>query len=262
MSILLTTLSCGATDDIIGALLPDQAPDLASQAVRPTPTGKQVFGTLAGQEAAFEHLLKQVSQRDSPQLSHSVALTDGNRGLKKQVLEKLPQFILIVDIMHVMEYLWEAANTLLGETHFMRETWMHDALRCLLEDDLDRLLNHLEQHRWVVSKRKSAALNKVIKYLRNNRDHLDYQSYLAQGYPIGTGVIEGACRHLVKDRFEQTGMHWSMDGAQVMLDLRATHLNGNWIDFQKFRRHQVHEQHYASLHPNALPEEIMLSMAS
>jgi hypothetical protein len=250
------------SDDIIHALLPAQSPKQEAASKRPTPTGKQIFGTLAGQEAAFEHLLKQLSQRDNPQLRHSVALTDGNRGLKKQVLEKLPHFTLIVDIMHVMEYLWEAANTLLGETHFMRETWMHDALRCLLEDDLDRLLNHLEQHNLFVSKRKKSVLNKVIKYLRNNRDYIDYQSYLAQGYPIGTGVIEGACRHLVKDRFEQTGMHWSLEGAQVMLDLRATHLNGDWLDFQKFRRQRIHEQHYRSLYPDALPEEIMLSVAA
>jgi hypothetical protein len=250
------------SDDIIRALLPSQVPDVASQALRPTPTGKQVFGTLAGQEAAFEHLLEQAARRGSLQLTHTVALTDGNRGLKKQVLEKFPQFTLIVDMMHVMEYLWQAANTLLGETHFMREGWMHDALRCLLEDDLDRLLKHLEQHCLSLSKHKRATLNKVIKYLRNNRTHMDYQSYLAQGYPIGTGVIEGACRHLVKDRFEQTGMHWSLQGAQVMLDLRATHLNGDWADFQKYRRHQVHKQRYGSSHPDVLPEEIMLSQVA
>jgi hypothetical protein len=251
-----------SSDDIIRALLPGQVPDSDVQPSRPAPTGKQVFGTLAGQEAAFEHLIEQVERRDNPQLIHQVALTDGNRGLKKQVQKKLPYFTLIVDLMHVMDYLWEAANTLLGETHFMRATWIHDALRCLLEDDLDRLLNHLENHSLTVSKRKRAVLNKVINYLRNNRTHMDYQSYLAQGYPIGTGVIEGTCRHLVKDRFEQTGMHWSLQGAQVMLDLRATHLNGDWVDFQKFRRHRVHKQRYDSPHPDGLPEEIMLSMAA
>ena len=251
-----------SSDDIMRALLPRQVLDATVQSARPTPTGKRVFGTLAGQETAFEHIVEQVDQRDNSQLIHHVALTDGDRGLKKQVHKSLPHFTLIIDIMHVVEYLWEAANTLLGETHFMRETWMHDALRCLLEDDLDRLLNHLEQHRLCVSKRKSTVLNKVIKYLRNNRDHMDYQSYLAHGYPIGTGVIEGACRHLVKDRFERAGMRWSKDGAQVMLDLRATHLNGDWVDFQKFRRHQDHTQRYGSPHPDVLLENVILSVAA
>lgn len=251
-----------SSDDIIRALLPGQALNSTVQRSRPTPTQKQVFGTLAGQETAFENIVAQVARRDHSQLIHHVALTDGDRGLKKQVQEKLPHFTLIVDIMHVTQYLWEAANTLLGETHFMRETWMHDALRCLLEDDLDRLLNHLEQHNLVASKRKRAILNKIIRYLQNNRDYMDYQFYLAQGYPIGTGVVEGACRHLVKDRFERAGMRWSKAGAQVMLDLRATCLNGDWVDFQTFRRRRVHQQRYNSPHPDLLPEDFVLNRAA
>lgn len=251
-----------SSDDIMGALFPSQALSRGDQPSRPTPTGKQVFGTLAGQESAFEDLVQQVARRDSAQVIHHIALTDGDQGLKKQVRDKLPHFTLIVDIMHVTQYLWEAANTLLGETHFMRETWMQDALRCLLEDDLDRLLFHLEQHRQGVSKRKNTVLNKVIRYLQNNRDYLDYQSYLALGYPIGTGVVEGTCRHLVKDRFERAGMRWSKAGAQVMLDLRATYLNGDWVDFQTFRRRRVHQQRYNSPHPDSLPEDFIWRAAA
>ena len=144
----------------------------------------------------------------------------------------------------------------------MRDRWMRDALRCVLEDDLDTLLNHLDYQYLRVSPKKQAVLKKVRRYLRNNRQHMDYKSYLAQGYPIGTGVIEGACRHLVKDRFEQAGMRWSKQGAQVMLNLRATFLNGDWDDFQRFRRHQAHQQRYGSSHPDLIPEEIMLRIAA
>jgi hypothetical protein len=91
---------------------------------------------------------------------------------------------------------------------------------------------------------------------------MHYQNYLALGYPIGTGVIEGACRHLVKDRFERAGMRWSKVGTQVMLDLRAVYLNGDWDDFQRFRRHQVHAQRYGSAHPDVVPEDLMLSVAA
>jgi hypothetical protein len=250
-------------DDIIYALLRDQAPDPAPQPLRPIPTGKQVFGTLAGQEVAFEQLVERITQRDSPQLTHHVALTDGNRGLKRQVQDRLPQFTLIVDIIHVTEYLWETATSLLGETHFMRETWVQDALRSLLEDEFETLLNYLEHHRHLpgLSPSQQTILSKVVNYLRHNRDYMDYQSYLAQGYPLGTGVIEGACRHLVKDRFERAGMRWSLDGAQVMLDLRATQLNADWEAFQKFRRQRAHEQRYGSSHPDALSEDIRLRVA-
>ena len=62
-----------------------------------------------------------------------------------------------------------------------------------------------------------------------------YDEYLAQGYPIASGVIEGACRHVVKDRLERTGMNWVRQGAQPMLDLRCIHLTGQWDPFMEFR---------------------------
>lgn len=82
---------------------------------------------------------------------------------------------------------------------------------------------------------KRRQLLQVIGYYQNNREHMHYDHYLAAGYPIGSGVAEGACRHLVKDRLEQTGMRWSREGAQSMLYLRATYLNGDWESFLKYR---------------------------
>ena len=248
-------------EDIIRALVPDGVSEKLPSS-RPTPTNKQVFGTLGGQTVAFEQLVKQVEKHQSPQIEHFVALTDGNRGLKNRVQQDLPDFTLIVDLIHVTEYLWDAANALLGDTHPMRELWMQDALRCLLEDDLDQLLNHLTYHLTRLSKSKQTTLNPVIRYLTNNRDYMHYQTYLAQGYPIGTGVIEGACRHLVKDRFERAGMRWSLEGAQVTLNLRAVYLNGDWENFQRFRRQQAHQKRYGSLHPTGGPEAMILNVAA
>ena len=229
-------------NDIVQALLAQPAND--ERPSRPHPKHKRIFGTLAGQSTAFEHLQSQIKQRDNPQVSHRIALTDGDRGLKKRVRDDLPDFTLIVDIIHVTEYLWEAANALWGETHSRRVEWMADALSCVLDDDLDRLLHHLNFQASYVSSTKQQTLHKVTRYLRNNRAHMDYQTYLARGFPIATGVIEGACRHLVKDRFEQTGMRWSKDGAQHMLDLRAVWINDDWDAFQAFRREQAHHNRY------------------
>lgn len=231
-------------DDIVQALLVQSSDD--ERPSRPQPTHKRLFGTLTGQQAAFEQLQSQIEQRDNPQVMHRIALTDGNQGLKKRVQDDLPPFTLIVDVIHVTEYLWEAANALWGETHPRRVEWMADALRCVLDDDLDRLLCHLDFQARFVSSTQQKTLQKVTRYLRNNRAHMDYQTYLARGFPIGTGVIEGACRHLVKDRFEQTGMRWSKEGAQHMLDLRAVCLNNDWEAFQQFRREQAHQNHYGA----------------
>lgn len=243
--------------------MPAEAPSAVPKA-RPRPSGKQVFGTLAGKEAALTQLAQQVARRGKPRLTDRVVLTDGAIGLQRQVEKHLPDFTLVLDIMHVMAYLWDAANALLGETHPDRESWMRTALGCLLEDDLETLLAQLDAQRQKpkLSKRKRQTLTKVLNYLHRNRAYMDYQSYLARGWPIGTGVVEGACRHLVRDRFEQSGMRWSIAGAEVMLALRAVYLNGDWDDFQRFRRHRVHEQRYHSLHPDHLPEMLVLGAAA
>jgi hypothetical protein len=240
-----------SADDVLQALLPEVADRPAPPEPRPTPTGKQVFGTLAGKDTACGHLARQVAKRQTDRLTERVALTDGSRALQLKVEAYLPDFTLILDIIHVTEYLWTAANVLLGETHPRRQWWVAEALRCLLEADHHSLFQHLDrQHSrsgWSAGKRKT--LKKVLNYLRRNLPYMDYQRYLALGWPIGTGVIEGACRHLVKDRFERAGMRWSVDGAQALLDLRAVYLNQDWDDFQRFRRHSVHQQRFGSLHP-------------
>jgi len=75
---------------------------------------------------------------------------------------------------------------------------------------------------------------------------MHYQDYLKHGWPIATGVVEGACRHLVKDRMEQSGMRWTLTGGQALLDLRAVRLNGDWTAFQNFRRACQHQQLYGT----------------
>ena len=78
-------------------------------------------------------------------------------------------------------------------------------------------------------------VNRACNYLENNLERMRYDEYLAAGYPIASGVIEGACRHLVKDRMERAGMRWTIDGAQAMLDLRSTYINDQWAAFQTHR---------------------------
>jgi hypothetical protein len=83
--------------------------------------------------------------------------------------------------------------------------------------------------------RKREVVESAIEYLENNRGHMKYDEYLAAGYPIGSGVAEGACRHLVRDRLEQTGMRWTVSGAQAMLHVRSLYLNDQWDEFVSSR---------------------------
>lgn len=89
---------------------------------------------------------------------------------------------------------------------------------------------------------------------------MHYDQYLARGWPIGTGVIESACGHLVKDRMQQAGMRWTKDGAHAILDLRAVRLTDEWDAYWAFHRQQQHQRLYgpASTLP-ITPEAQLLS---
>jgi hypothetical protein len=250
------------SQDIVRALLPDEADTPQAEADRSLPSHKQVFGTLDGKTAALTHLAQQVVRREQPQFVHRVALTDGSEALQQQVVDHLPDFTLVLDIIHVTEYLWEAANARWGETSSDRLPWMRQALDCLLDDHLDDLLSSLDTQAADLAPAQHTTLLRVTAYLRRNRPFMDYHHYLALGWPIGTGVVEGACRHLVKDRFEQAGMRWSLPGAQTLLDLRTVALNADWDDFHRFRRELVHIERYQTPYPDSLPHIFALEAAA
>jgi hypothetical protein len=112
-----------------------------------------------------------------------------------------------------------------------------DRLTRLLRGEVGYVIGGLKQMATKQALRGSRLkqLNAAIGYLERNRRFMKYDKYLAAGYPIGSGVAEGACRHLVKDRMELTGMRWRTEGAQAMLDLRSVYLNGDWDEFQRYR---------------------------
>jgi len=94
---------------------------------------------------------------------------------------------------------------------------------------------------------RKKTVRDAAEYFERNRARMKYDEYLAAGYPIGSGVVEGACRHLVKDRMERTGMRWVPSGAQAMLDLRGTYLNGEWNDFWEYHVEQEDQRLYSKL---------------
>jgi hypothetical protein len=232
----------------------DDQPPASSQVRRPVPIGKEVRATLAGKDIAFERLAQRVAQREGKHIQHRVALTDGAESLQRQVNSRLSMFTLILDIIHAVEYLWKAANALLGETHPDRTAWVQEYLLLILSGRTSDVIHALEERiqDWSLSTSQRQAVQSTIGYYRRNLPYMHYDQYLAQGWPIGTGVVEGACGHLVKDRMEQSGMRWTRPGAQAVLDLRAVRINADWDEYQRFRRHCQHQHLYDS-HPIAVP---------
>jgi hypothetical protein len=158
----------------------------------------------------------------------------------------LPDFPLVLDIIHVIEHLWTAGTALYGETDPHRAAWVKAQTLDILSSHIETVIERLEDKACALSPDSHAAktLRREAGYLQRNRPFMDYARYLKQGWPIGTGVVEGACRHLVKDRMELSGMRWTVTGAEALLALRAVHENGDWEAFHRFRRQRRHRQLY------------------
>jgi hypothetical protein len=240
-------------------------PTSTSQSQRPAPVGKEVRATLEGKDIAFDRLTQRVAQREGKHIQQWVALTDGDAALQNQVRDKLSKFNLVLDVIHASEYLWDAANAVFGETHPDRTAWVGEQLLHILSGETATVIQTLEglAQDPSTSPSQGQTLNTAIGYYQRNLPYMCYDQYLAQGWPIGTGVVEGACGHLVKDRMEQSGMRWTQTGAQAILDLRAIRINDDWDDYQRFRRRRQHQRLYGSgpIDP-ALAETLVLEQAA
>lgn len=212
---------------------------------RPRPQHKQVWAEMTrtpegegatGRERTFVEMAIACRDRDPQHLKTLVCLMDGEKALWDMAREWLPRAVGILDLFHVLERLWQAAYCFHAEKSPEAAAFVSHRLRMLLEGKVGYVIGGLrrlrDEHALTGAKRKT--LNAAINYYDNNRAHMKYDEYLAAGYPIGSGVAEGACRHLVKDRLECTGMRWTMNGAQAMLHLRAIYLNGCWEDFTNY----------------------------
>jgi hypothetical protein len=210
------------------------------------PRSKHIWATLDGKDAALDRLAKQVAPRRGNHIQHQVALCDGCEALQSRIEDRFPDFHLILDFIHPNEDLWEVANSLLGETNEQREEWVAEKTLQMLSGETKQII--AEFRRLAEDSARSATqcekLTKTANYFERNLPYMDYQAYLAQGWPIASGVIEGACRHFVKDRFELSGMRWTQEGAENLLRLRAVAENDDWDVYHDFRKQQRHARWY------------------
>jgi hypothetical protein len=250
-------------EEVAAALLHDA--DRPAPVGRPRPIAKELRATLDGKAVALERLAARAQRRDGPQIVDRVALTDGAHALQDQMRAALPEHTLVLDIIHAVEYLWKAANALLGERHPERTAWVRDHLLTLLRGQVEAvvaaLIDAAAEPTLTPTGRDSVAA--TIGYYQRNAPSMRYDQYLARGWPIGTGVVESACGHLVKDRMQQAGMRWTTDGAHAILDLRAIRLTDDWDPYWAFHRQRQHQRRFGpSATPSAPPEALALASAA
>jgi hypothetical protein len=220
-------------DDIV-----QEATEQRSPGFKPKPENKQLWGSLTeGPERTVARLKRAVSQR-LPEGNELVCILDGERSLWALICEYFPSAFFVLDIFHVLEHLAKAAHCFHEENSKEARGFVTERLRMLLVGKAGRVIGGLKQMltKHDLCNSKKYSLNQVIGYLERNRKHMRYEICLAKGYPIGSGVIEGACRNLINDRLELTGMSWTPQGAESIMRLRAVHINKDWDAFWTRRR--------------------------
>ena len=226
---------------------------LPDGAARPKPQNKYVWATLDGKDAALSRLSRLINLHEGDHIQERVALCDGCEALQLRIAIHLSGFTLLLDFIHASEYLWKVANVLLGETNPLRTEWMAQKTLLMLSGKTDQIIaDFLYQAQLeLTTTAQSNQLKITANYFERNLPYMDYPTYLSKGWPIASGVIEGACRHFVKDRCELSGMRWTQTGAESLLRLRAIAENGDWDAYHSFRKAQRHIRLYGK--PSSIP---------
>lgn len=243
-------------EEVVSALFRD-APE--SSRDRPKPQSKEVWASLnrddvpgSGIECAFAWITGEICLRgrgcDADGAKKPlVFLSDGQEALWDARQEWLPERAVgILDILHVTPRLWKAAHVFHPEGSQTAEDFVRERVLRVLQGKASGVIRGLREmatkHGLIGTKQKTIAA--VCAYLEANLERMRYDEYLRAGYPIASGAVEGACRHLVKDRMERAGMHWTLSGAQAMLDVRSIHVSHLWDEYQEYRIQRETERLY------------------
>lgn len=211
----------------------------------PRPQNKTVSATVVkSQKDGIHAMFDEAERRDPTHRRRTVVLVDGEakqlEKIEREAKTRAWVLVVILDLLHVLHYVWAAVSALCDKA--TAACAMDEALRLLLLGDSKNLARMLalQATKHGLSTRERKPVERCVKYLRKYAKYLRYDVYLAAGYPIATGVIEGACRHLVQDRMGITGARWDLPGAEAVLRLRALWTNGDWKEYWTF-----HEQREA-----------------
>ena len=240
-------------DEVVAALFRDPDYEAAS---RPEPCHKRIWASLPEEDPeprssiaiVFDWLWWEFAQRNPQYKRPTVCICDGQEALWQACAGSIRDEarVEILDLLHVTPRLWAAAKLLYGDKGKEVVPFVRQRLTQILAGKVDTVIRTLRrlavEHGLSGAKKK--AMSRICSYLHKNRKRMCYDQYLRAGYPIASGIIEGACRHLIKDRMERAGMHWTLDGAQAMLDLRSVWIGNQWEAFQEYRIENATEHLY------------------
>ena len=231
---------------VVERLFPTERQTRGDKAVVPRPENKRVWASLVkGKSAVIDEVAAEMDRRDPAGSLTRIALTDGERALQIRVKGKL-RVTLILDLMHVMEKLWKAAYVFHAEGSLEADLWVLERTLRILSGEVGQVVKGLRQS--VTKRRLSDAPQKtllaVAAYFSKNRSYMRYDQYLSNGWPIASGPVEGACKNLIKDRMERSGMRWTLEMAESVVKLRAIYLSADFDRYWEFHIQQDQQRLY------------------
>jgi hypothetical protein len=230
-------------------------------AQRPKPLAKAIRACLThtdddGNEinartTIFEWLAEQVAQRDPSSEKPVVVIMDGQISLwndAEKMFGDRPR-VEVLDLLHATSKLWDAVHICYPKDRELEVMKLFTYM--ILEGKIEEVIiwfRHAAET-GPFTKKECEKLTSICGYFERHQSRMRYDEYLAQGYPIASGVIEGACRHVVKDRLERTGMRWTIQGARNMLNLRCMSINDKWKDYTQLHIDQENKRLYSGAQP-------------
>ena len=228
----------------------------------PRPHNKRVWASLEREPSqVIEEQFREARMRDPRGERPWAVLVDGNPtqldlidgAAKRHGVE----MTVILDFIHVLEYLWKAAYCFHDEGTEEAEQWVGERALRILRGKSSEVAAGMRRSATLqgLSSKARERVDVCAEYLLKYRKHLRYDEYLERGLPIATGVIEGACRHLVKDRMDITGARWGLPGAEAVLKLRSLRSSNDFDEYWEFYKARALERNHASRYINCnLPE--------
>ena len=181
--------------------------------------GSEIFGW---------HLWMEAIRCGLREAKEVVFLGDGAGWIRNERRKHFGRSTFIIDWYHALEHIWDCGKVLFGEGSEATEKWVKKRESWLWDGQTRKLLNDLQKQRKQHRGRKRKELSKLHKYIHDNEQEMRYDVFRAEGYDIGSGAVEGACKHVVGKRLKQSGMIWSRAGSSATLALRITWLNKRW----------------------------------
>ena len=214
------------------------------------PEQKRVWASLlSGKDAFIAQVQAEMRRRDPKHKKKWIVVTDGERALQRKVSATFKGIELILDLLHVLEKLWAVSYVFHPEGSPEAREFVKERSLRILQGKVSQVVKGLRQ---MATKRrlkgqKQQTVLKVAAYYYRNRSRMRYDFYLENGYPIASGSVEGACKNLVKDRMERSGMRWTLPMAEAVLQLRAVYLSEHFDEYWQYHIEQDQQRLFKSV---------------